>query len=135
MWIGLKKLGLNKFLHSLLINLLHGAVALFFTKHKFRSSVHNSLPLDPILNQMNRVHTISIKSTLILFSHLRLGLASYSFQRVFLCISQHGELTKAQRGKCMWTSLRKRVDKGAGNVCEPLLASVLTKAQRGILIR
>jgi hypothetical protein len=28
-------------------------------KHEFNSCVHNSLPLDPILNQMDQVHTIT----------------------------------------------------------------------------
>jgi hypothetical protein len=53
---------------------------------KVHCRVHNSLPLDPILSQMNPVHNFLLyfpKMHLILSSHLRLDLSSGLFSTGF----------------------------------------------------
>jgi hypothetical protein len=45
--------------------------------------VHNSPPLGPILSQIDQIHTRSLRSILILSSHLRLGLPSGLFPSGF----------------------------------------------------
>jgi hypothetical protein len=54
-------------------------------EHKFNLRVHNSLPLDHILSQMNSVatHFFSLSSILILSSHTRLRLAIWTYITVF----------------------------------------------------
>jgi len=74
----------------LLTHSLHGAE--YYLKHyhstykknillslwnmKVHHHVHKCLPSDPILNQLNPVHLISLRSSLMLSSHLCLGLPS-----------------------------------------------------------
>jgi hypothetical protein len=55
---------------------------------RVRYHVHKSPPQPPILSQIDPVHTIPyyLRSILILFTHLRLGLPSGLFPYVFLTI-------------------------------------------------
>ena len=65
--------------------LSHSRNCKHFQKPKFQKHVHNSAPLSLFVRQVNPVHTLlplSLSSTLILSSHLCLGLPSGNFLHV-----------------------------------------------------